>query len=284
MAIFQATLPELPEGEAQSELGVIYGEIRSFARVPFVALLYRHLATRPGVLPRVWQALRPGFASGAIPDAAGRLAEIARLPVRLPLRAAEWRMAGLTAEDRVQIEHVLDAYHRANPINLLVACLIKRLASGTEMAIAPATAGGSDDRPSRPSRPMIPPLKPLLPASAIPPEISARLAALASFGQPQSGAMTPSLYRHLAHWPGYLALLPARLEPVFRQGVIATAVKTYRRAADEEANGLLLAARAQPMPEAANGLGETLDAFAALIPEMIAVGRLARALLPREAI
>ncbi|MSO74811.1 MAG: hypothetical protein EXQ99_06660 [Alphaproteobacteria bacterium] len=281
MSTFEATLPELPERDAQGEIGVIYGEIRGFARVPFVALLYRHLATRPDVLPWVWQVLRPGFASGAIPDAASRLVEAARLPILTPLRAAEWRMAGLTAEDRGLIETVLEAYDRANPINLLVARLIVRLVVGGANVNAPVT---QDDRPNRPARPILPNLPPLLPASAIPAEISARLATLARFGQPAAGAMTPSLYRHLAHWPGYLALLPDRLEPAFRQGTIAVAVDAYRRAADDEVAKLLSVAHAAPAPKTMDGLAETLEAFAILIPEMIAVGRLARALLPRETI
>ncbi len=290
MSVFEARLPELSESEARGDLAVIYGEIRSFARLPFVALLYRHLATRPGVLPWLWQALRPEFASGAIPDAASRLAEVARLPIVAPVRAAQWRMAGLTAEDRGSIAHVLDAYDRANPINLLVARLSVRLLVGGDVVAAPVTVSKPLDRANRPARPAIPRLPPLLPASAIPAEISTRLARLANFGQPAAGAMTPSLYRHLAHWPGYLALLPERLETAFLDGAVVRAVEAYRQAADAESIQLeppacvALADRDRPSPQALGDLPATLEAFAALIPEMIAVGRLARAMLPREPI
>lgn len=288
MGAFEARLPELPEAEAQGEIAVIYGELRAFARVPFVALIYRHLATRPGVLPWVWRALRPGFASGALTDAASRIAEAARLPTITPLRAAEWRMAGLLAADRVGIETVLEAYDRANPINLLVVRLIDRLLAGGVPPIRTASAGDREDRAYRPVRSTIPSLPPLLPASAIPAEISAELARLSRFAQPEAGAVTPSLYRHLAHWPGYLALLPDRLEPAFLQGAISDAVRAYRQAADAEASGLwpmaheALGERAAAIPPGMDGVSSTLEAFAALIPEMIAVGRLARAMLPRE--
>ncbi|MGD9537423.1 MAG: hypothetical protein AB7P52_17975 [Alphaproteobacteria bacterium] len=287
MAGFEAKLPELAEADARGEIAVIYGELRAFARVPFVALIYRHLATREGVLPWAWTALRPAFASGAIPDAAARLAEAALLPPVAPIRAAEWRMAGLNAADRPPVEAVLAGYDRANPINLVAARLIIGLLRREAPPVAPTVPG--EGRPRRPVRPAIPPLPPLLPAAAIPPEVSVRLASLAGFDQPAAGAVTPSLYRHLAHWPGLLALLPDRLEPAFRLGAVRDAAAAYRRAADAEIATLLPAARqalderggAQPPAEAA-GLAETLDAFAALIPEMIAVGRLIRAALPSE--
>ncbi len=289
MNAFQANLPELPESEAKGDIAVIYGEIRAFARVPFVALIYRYLATRPGVLPWLWGTLRPGFASGAIPDAARRLADSARLPPVAPIRAATWRMVGLGAADRASIEAVLSAYDRANPINLTVVRLIIRLLSGETAPSAPVSSAVSDGRPDRAVRPTIPELPALLPASAIPAEISAALSRLAGFVQPDAGAVTPSLYRHLAHWPAFLGLLPDRLGPYFRQGAIGRAVIAYREAAEIESAALLAAIgplghppEQMPAPSI-DKMRSTLDAFSALIPEMIAVGHLARAMLPREA-
>ncbi len=292
MMVFEAKLAELPEGEAKGDVAAIYGEIRAFARVPFVALIYRHLATRPGVLPWVWAVLRPGFASGAIPDAASRLAEAASLPRVTPIRAVTWRMAGLAAVDRGPIEAVLDAYDRANPINLLVVRLVVRMLSEDVnlSARVPVSVAEGEDRPRRAARPTIPDLPPLLPASAIPPDVSAKLSTLTQFGQPTAGAVTPSLYRHLAHWPGFLGLLPDRLIPLVRQGVIGRAVVAYRQAADIECAALLPSVRlARDTPGGAatpssDGIASTLDAFAMLIPEMIAVGRLVHAMLPQEPI
>lgn len=288
MAGFEATLPELSEGAAQGEIAVIYGELKTFARVPFVALLYRHLATCDEVLPWLWQGLRPSFASGALTDAAERIADVAALPSLVSIRAAEWRLAGLGAEDRVAITAVIEAYNRANPINLACARLVRAVLSGSP---SPAVALPlAPERPARPVRPALPPLPPILPASAIPAETSGALAALSRYGRPASGALTPSLYRHLAHWPGYLGLLPARLAPAYKLGAIDAAVAHYRGAAESELPALLaplvplLDPARRPSEALSRSLVETLDAFAGLIPEMIAVGRLLRLGLPAETI
>lgn len=286
MAGFEATLPERSEAEASGEIAVIYGELKTFARVPFVALLYRHLATREGVLPWLWAGLRPILASGAVSDASERVAEAAILPALKAISAAEWRLAGLAAADRLAIASVLAAYDRANPINIVIARLLRAILQGAPLPDRPGAREG--ERPARPVRLILAPLPPILPVSAIPAETSAALAALAGYVRPASGALTPSLYRHLAHWPGYLALLPARLEPVYRLGAIDKAVARYREAAEAEALQLLadvvprLDPHRRPSGAMAASLVETLDAFAGLIPEMIAVGRLLRAGLPIE--
>jgi hypothetical protein len=283
---FAATLPELPESAATGEIAVVYGELKAFARVPFVALIYRHLATQDGALPWLWRGLRPLFASGALPDAASLVAETAVLPPLRAVTAAEWRRAGLDAAALAGIAAVLDAYGRANPINLLFA-RIARLVLDEAPATAPAVP--EEGRPVRPARPPLPPLPALLPASAIPAGTSAALARLSRFDQPGAGAVTPSLYRHLAHWPGYLALVPGRLVPLYARGAIDAATATYQSAAEPVAGRLAMRARAPlyaasapsaPSAELRSCLRATLAAFEALIPEMIAVGRLLRAALP----
>jgi hypothetical protein len=223
-----------------------------------------------------------------IPDAAAALSEAARLRPLTPIHPAAWRVAGLGPADRLAIANVVDAYNRANPINLIVARLIAALIRG-EGPTADASARSSISQAPRALRPPLAPLPPLLPVSAIPLEVSAELAALARYDQPGAGAVTPSLYRHLAHWPGFLALLPERLVPAFRAGVIGDATEIYRAAANAcvawllpDARAALVRAGSPDPPEAAREVPATLDAFATLIPEMIAVGLLIRGTLPRE--
>ena len=60
-------LPELPESEATGDKARIYGEIRTLGGVPMVALIYRHLATLPGALEWMWEALSPAWEEFAAP-------------------------------------------------------------------------------------------------------------------------------------------------------------------------------------------------------------------------
>ena len=44
-------LAELNEADATGDIARIYADVRRLCAVPYVSALYRHLATRPGVLP-----------------------------------------------------------------------------------------------------------------------------------------------------------------------------------------------------------------------------------------
>ena len=70
-----AALPELREAEAPLDIAAIYAALRRASGVPLVNLIHRHLATLPGVLPWVWQAIRPPLEDGPQRDPAGVVAD-----------------------------------------------------------------------------------------------------------------------------------------------------------------------------------------------------------------
>ena len=72
-------LAEVPEWAAAGPLAGLYADIRSVLGLPMVNLVYRHLATRPGLLERCWTALRPNLASSAAAAAATELGALAAL-------------------------------------------------------------------------------------------------------------------------------------------------------------------------------------------------------------
>ena len=81
-------LAEIPEASAVEPEASIFADTRCVLGLPFVNLLYRHLAAEPGRLGRVWAELRPVLAdSGAhrvaetlAASAASHAAEIAGVP------------------------------------------------------------------------------------------------------------------------------------------------------------------------------------------------------------
>ena len=99
----------------------IYADIRCVLGLPFVNLLYRHLAAEPGRLAVVWAELRPILAdSGAhcvaealAAGAASTAAQIAAIPREALL------IAGIDAETVAPYRATLEAYERANSRNLL---------------------------------------------------------------------------------------------------------------------------------------------------------------------
>src|SRR3546814_2598626 len=59
-----------------SDLAALYDDIRRTLNVPFVNLVWRHLATIPGALPWTWAAVRPLYALPAFDQAADTLARV----------------------------------------------------------------------------------------------------------------------------------------------------------------------------------------------------------------
>src|ERR1700685_2868773 len=78
------TLPEVSEADAPESVQAIYRDIRRLSGVPMVALVFRHIATRPDVLEEVWRAIGPLFRGGRIQDAAWGIAKLANLAKPLP--------------------------------------------------------------------------------------------------------------------------------------------------------------------------------------------------------
>src|SRR6185436_2132253 len=60
-----ALLAELAERDATGGKAAIYAELKRLGGVPMVALIFRHLATRSGVLEWAWEAIGPAWRTGS---------------------------------------------------------------------------------------------------------------------------------------------------------------------------------------------------------------------------
>ena len=143
------TLPELLEADAPASVRAIYDGLRQGAVTPIAALIWRHIATHPGMLEDCWTVLEPLFADGALPDAAWRVAKEESPRHLLPKVAPRARpLLGITPEDAATIQALAEAYNRANPVNMLgVKVLLARLDSDQPPEAAP-TAGDRSPPPS----------------------------------------------------------------------------------------------------------------------------------------
>ncbi len=273
-----AKLPELLESAAPAPIKAIYEEIKETGAVPMVALIYRHLATIPGCLEWSWAVLRPAMASGELPArASGLVARIA-----LPDAPTGEALPALGDGDRAAIGNVLDAYNRANPMNLLGVRTLRALLAADN----PAGGGAAPLVRARPvawqAPAPLPPLPTMVALDELGPEIGARLAALRHPGTVGPRRFMPSLYRHLAPWPAYLAAAAAGLRPLYDAGAVHAAAEALSGAADETVAELVRAlgpydgTAGRPSGAARRTLNDTLDAFVTTIPELIVVGAILR--------
>jgi hypothetical protein len=274
----QALLEEIAEAQATGEVRHIYGEIRRLSAVPMVALIYRHLATIPGALPWAWSVLEPALRAGAVQEAAWRLARRATIPRQPHIPPAALQAADLHADDVRTIAQVLDAYNRANPVNIVaLRCLSLHLAGDAPSASAAALPQWQPPAPLAPLPPMVNPAA----MTATVRELAVLLTDRAATAQPS--ALWPSLYRHLAHWPAFLGYAAVLVPPEFE--AIDTVAARLRREVEDAAATLaphLRASPAHPAPEGeqAQRLQSAIAQFTRRIPEMVVIGNLLRGALP----
>lgn len=270
-------VPAITEADATGETAAIYADIRATTGVPVVNLIWRHLATMPDALPWTWGAVQPLYASGAVAQAAAYLRASLVLPPLPDWPPTVLACAGLSADDRRQIGRVLASYDRSNAMNLCALGALRALANGR-----------TDPRP--------------IPAGDPPTEIEGELPALLTFdrmapatadlvyrlnaiGDPEHRVIA-SMYRHLAHWPAFLALVWERLAPLEGDGRIGQIILESLEAGADVSRRL--AAQMQPpagLPDAATlaQANAALDLFIRhAIGRMVPIGRMLAAAFPRE--
>lgn len=276
-------LPELHEKDAPDEIRAIYAEIRHLTGVPMVALIWRHLATLPGVLPDAWSSLAPLMRSGVLQETAWQLAQASRARPLESASAEQLAALGVDATARRQIVTVLDAYNRANPVNMLcVYTLFARLVRPDGQALAPDVVLWTP-----------PAAIAALPRMFEPAEMDAalrrtleRLSTQSAPAEPLAEidpvpvVAIPSLYRHLPTWPGYVDWIARQLTPRIATGELQQAITKMRTGMAREAEAFVVnvppALALQALPAAKTALTR----FSTLIPEMIVVGQLLKAALP----
>jgi hypothetical protein len=271
-------LAEISEQDATGDVAQIYADVRHLWGVPYVSALYRHLATRPGVLEWAWSTIGPAFIDGTAQEAAWKLADsvdIDPLPP-IPLDAlAAW---GLDARAIREARQVAEGFTRVSPVNLVFSAVMRRLLRGEVAGRGAAAKGGWSSPAPLPAPP------PMLAFSDLDATTGAVLMRFATMAGGE--AFVPGLYRQLAHWPHLLAHLAVVLDP--RIGTVATAdaFDEVRSHIDGFVNDLFtrmpppFETRPPPSEGDAASLLEVIETYRRTSPEMVIFGRLIRDALP----
>ena len=260
------SLAEVPESEAAGRIAEIYRAILAATGLPSTNLVWRHMASRPGLLEWAYEALEPAFAAGAF-RALG-----AGLAVALPPAP----MAALGEDDgldRATVEKAADViafYNRANPINLVALAALRR-------ALAGETSGpGVDPAPPALALPALPAV-----AGEVDARTRARMAALARIVNDADSALMPTALRHLANWPASVAALQRRVEELAVSGALDEGAAAMRRNAERSALRVSLATpeSGRPGEETRRALVGVIELFDRPISRMVIVGRAFEAVL-----
>jgi hypothetical protein len=261
------TLAEIREVDADPTTATVYLDIKRATGLPQVNLIYRHLATVPGMLAWTWAVIGPLYKSGAIARHARALIKQLAIPAD-----DGGILDSLPAAEREAVATVLAFYNYGNSNNLVAFSALLHASQsppeaspadqGIEAAAAPAPLA---DIPALPRR------------EALAPDVLNLIAELtARQGGAQIG-VTPSLYLHLGLWPEALRLTHARVMAMIDNGALSREVGMLVSKADTIA--LSLQSRLG-RPQGALPAGEHLATSLATvrtfvrntIPEMVVIG------------
>ena len=252
------------------ELAECYADIRTVIGTAVVPLIYRHIATLPGCLDWCWQTLRPCYLSGALPAAAERLMNRISLPPLRPFSHPQLKAAGINAATAKTMGRVLDIYNRSNPMNLVGLRALRVILSenisppGAPAAQRPTPSAQMDTFPPVPEQ-----VPPMLTAAQMDAATLALIHELSNIGVESRGASLPSVYRQLAHWPGFFPLAITLLESLEASGWLAATVAALRKDVGREVAQLAahLPWTALPMPQ-----GTPRKSLEAIIERFTATG------------
>lgn len=235
MAVMAESVPSILESDARGEIADIYADIRKVLGTSVVNLIWRNLATMPGALEWTWSTVRPLYLGDA-PLHAEAVRQTIALPDWPGFSADTLLAAGVDGSERALIRGVLDSYQHTNALALVV---LSALLAHYEPRPAPALAAAvSAPKPSAARIPELPPM------DALDPEVAALVGELNTFGEDAEPQLIASMYRHLAYWPAYLALVRTMLAPLQQQGRLNALTLSTR--ALGYAHGATLATQLKP--------------------------------------
>lgn len=275
-------IPAVTEADARGETARLFADIRDVLGVRVVNLIFRHVTTLPGALEWSWGALRPLYVSGAVEAGAGRLAAGLALPRTASITRERLRGAGVDETAERAIVRILDSYNRSNAMNLVALTgLLEWLRAG-----APERGGiraGARDMGALPA-PVAEPLPPLLALADMPPATRALVVELNRIGERGDGRVMATMYRQLAHWPGYIGLVAEILRPLAAAGQFAPLVDdtlARARAASAALGPWTTPSVDIPQGEVRRALEQALSDFTSnTIARMVPVARVLRVAMP----
>jgi hypothetical protein len=233
------------------------------------ALIFRHLATREGLLPAFWGHLGGLFESGKLQRAAWPLIE--QLDTQ-GLIGASPGLQTLDAHTLGRALATLEQYNRSNPVNLLaLLTVLHQVNAGPN----PATQANDppEDPPWQAPQPPAEVMLPMVELSTIDRGTRWLINDLRSGDRSQLDTVVPSLYRHFVPYPEVLHLLHHWLAPRFADGQMAARAQTLVEQFETRAAGLASGLGSVPVMLREPEVLATLEDFAQrVIPTMIIVG------------
>ena len=273
---------ELPEKDARGRAAALYSEIREVMGLGMVNLIYRRMAAEEGVLEWVWAWISGAINSLDIEDELTQLSDGVAWPVLNSVHHASLPLLGIDEVEETKLAAVLAQYNRGNSLNLLL------LNSFLAYQKKGEALQGLRIQPLKARRAHTIELPPILDLSQMEQDTAALVHVLAKYTSPPGSLMIPSLFRHLAHWPGFLALVAPHILQSIAKGEVKRVSSYLKERAVSKASALRLqttdiTAEKVPSIDIRDYWVEEIGSYLGKpIPEMIVIGNMIESILPDE--
>jgi hypothetical protein len=229
------SVPSIAETAATGDIADIYADIRATLGTSVVNLIWRNLATMPGALQWTWSTVRPLYRGPAHPHAEA-VRRTLRLPDLPPFSVDTLTAAGIDRAALTSIRTILDSYHHTNALALVVlSALLERHDPRATETAQPSETVPAVDRTELPTLPSM---------AALGSDVQRLITELNQFGEDTDPFLIASMYRHLAYWPPYLAIIRTALAPLQADGHLISLTRSAR--ALGRAHGRVLADQLAP--------------------------------------
>ena len=270
-------VPAITEAAAKGETALIFADLRATLGVGVVNLIWRHIATFPGALPWAWATVKPVYVSGGVAMEAQRLKSGLSMPALPAWPGSVLRSAGVDATGEASIRRILASYNRSNAMNLVALSALVRCIDG-------APADTNTDPPSPDQEKSIDGALPkLLTLDEVAADTADLVRRINLLGDRDQGRILASMYRHLAHWPGFLALSYAHLAPLAADGRLASLIAQAIALGNSAGARLQAGIANPPPPDATNEVRRAATDFIEhAIGRMVPVAALLLAAIPKR--
>ena len=272
-------VPAITEAAATGETALIFADLRATLGVNVVNLIWRHIATFPGALPWAWATVKPVYVSGRVAMEAQRLKACLSIPALPDWPNAVLRCAGIDAAGEASIRRILASYNRSNAMNLVALSALVRCIDG-----APADTQTATAFPEQPQEAAIDGALPkLLTLDEVAADTADLVRRINLLGDRDQGRILASMYRHLAHWPGFLALGYTHLAAFAADGRLGNMIAQAISLGDSAGARLQASMAVLPPPDSAGEVRRAATDFIEhAIGKMVPVAALLMAVMPKQ--
>lgn len=271
-------VPAITEAAASGETAMVYADLRATLGVSVVNLIWRHIATFPGALGWAWATLKPVYVSGRVGMEAQRIRSALALPELALWPRPVLHCAGIDAAGEASIQRILASYNRSNAMNLAALSALVRHIDGLPLQVQ-GDSSALDRPPEAAIEGRLPGLLALEEVSA---DTADLIRSINLLGDRDHGRIIASMYRHVAHWPGFLALSYVQLAPLARDGRLDKLIGQAVKLGESAGARLQADLRTLPSPETVAQIRRAaLDFIQHAISKMVPIAALLMASMPK---